>query len=429
LGFVVFLLLNAVLYVRPGDLIPAAESLHIYEAVILTCLLFGFPQVFAQLNPPSLKDNPITACVLALFSITVLTELLRGRLDAAYDAAEVLGKMAVYFLLLVGLVDTPRKMRWMLQSLLACGVLILALAVLDYHQIATIPGMHITVEGVMVDGEWVEERRLGTTSIFGDPNDCALFINHCILIAVYLVLGGGGASSLRLLWAAPMVFCGYALTLTQSRGGLASLMAGLVAYCVGRFGRKAVVIAAPFLPVLLAFFGGRQSSGGLTSGTGQQRVQIWTEYIGFFRDNPVLGLGWKLGAENVAYVAHNSYLQGYGEQGFAAGTLFVGAFYLAFRTFGKIMTRPDPKAAVTEAARLRPCLMGVVVSQMVGMMALTRNYSLPTYTVLGLVAAYARFARVDPPLPTGGRLAKHLLVASALFLVYILFVIKLTVKF
>jgi len=188
LGFVVFLLLNAVLYVRPGDLIPAAESLHIYEAVILTCLLFGFPQVFAQLNPPSLKDNPITACVLALFSITVLTELLRGRLDAAYDAAEVLGKMAVYFLLLVGLVDTPRKMRWMLQSLLACGVLILALAVLDYHQIATIPGMHITVEGVMVDGEWVEERRLGTTSIFGDPNDCALFI--CSPLTAW---GAGGA--------------------------------------------------------------------------------------------------------------------------------------------------------------------------------------------------------------------------------------------
>ena len=429
MGFAVFLLLNAVLYIRPGDLVPALESVPLYAIVIVACLFLSFPRVLDQLNPPALKDNPITACVLALFSVTVLSELFRARLDAAYEAAELLVKTAVYFLLLVGLVDTPRKMRWFLRSMLACGTLILSLAVADYLGIVSVPGMHTTVETVMVDGESVEERRLGTTSIFGDPNDCALFVNHCILIAVYLVLDGGGPPAVRVLWVAPMVFCGYALALTQSRGGLASLVAGLAAYCVGRFGRKAVIIAGPFLPVLLALFGGRQGSGGLTSGTGQQRVQIWTEYFGFFRDNPLSGVGWNRGVEAVGFVSHNSYLQAYGEQGFFAGTLFVGSFYLAFRSFGKLMTRPDPKAVVTEAARLRPCLMGVVVSQVLGMMALTRNYDLPTYTVLGLAAAYARFARVDPPLPTGGRLAKHLLAASALFLVYILFVIKLSVRF
>lgn len=429
MGFAVFLLLNAILYVRPGDLIPWVEPLHPYEVVILTCVLLGFPQLIAQLSPQSLRQSPITACVLGLFAVTVVTEVIRLRLEAALEAAEELAKMGIYLLLLVGFVDSPGKMRWMLRSLLACGVLILALAVVNYHNIATIPGIHVTIEGVTRDGEQFEERRLGTTTILGDPNDCALFIDHCLLITVFLALDGGGPPALRALWVAPMLFCGYALTLTQSRGGLASLMAGLGAYCVGRFGRKAVFVAAPFLPVLLALFGGRQGNIDVTSGTGQTRVQLWMEYLGFFRDNALLGLGWKQGVEAVTYVAHNSFLQGYGEQGFAAGTLFVGAFYVAFRSFGRLMTRPNQRGPDTEASRLRPCLFGIVVSQIMGMMALSRNYALPTYTVLGLVAAYARFARIDPPLPTGGRLVKHLLAASVLFLIYIWFVIRLTVRY
>jgi len=428
-AFFVFIVLNAVLYVRPGDWLPALQSLHLYEIVILACTALGLPRLVALLAPSSMAENPITGCVVGMFAVTVLTEVFRLRLDAAYEAADLLVKVLIYFLLLVGLVDTPGKLRWLLRSLVVCGVVTLVLAVLHYQGLATIPGMNVTTEIDHSQNPTVEVRRLGTTSIFGDPNDCALFIDHCILICLYLAWDGGGPVAARVLWLVPMTFCGYALTLTQSRGGLASLIVGLAAYAVGRYGRKAVMIGLGLSPVALAVLSGRQGNIQLSGGTGQQRVQLWTEYFNFFLGNPLLGLGWQAGPDAAGLMAHNAYLQSFGEQGFFAGTLFLGAFYLAFRSFGRIMTRPGGPAGDPVLTGMRPCLLGIVVSQMVGMMALTRNMVLPTYTLLGMTAAYARLAGVDPPLPRGRRLAKHLLAVSVLFLLYIWFVIRFNLRY
>lgn len=428
-GFFFLLLLNAVLYIRPGEWILPLQPLHPYEIVIATCLILGFPKVIEQFSGRSLSGNPITVCVIGLFAVTVLADLLRARLETAWEATDELSKVLIYYLLLVGLTDSPRKVRWVLMTLMGCGVVILAVAMLHYYGVVEIPNMNVTVEVNYVDGQDMGVRRLGTTSVLGDPNDCALFIDHCILICVYLVLDGGGPVALRLLWLLPMAFCGFALTLTHSRGGLASLMAGLGAYLVGRYGRKAVLIAAPLVPVLLVLFGGRQSELDLGEGTGQTRVQLWAEYMGFLRGNPLVGVGWKTGPQLVEMMAHNSYLQAFGEQGFLAGTLFVGAYYLAFRSFGRLVSRGGRPVADPQLRGLRPCLLAVVVSQIVGMMALSRNFSLPTYTVLGLTAVYARLAGVDPPLPSGGRLARHVLTAGVAFVIYMAILIRVTVKF
>jgi len=430
LDFALLVLLNAVLYVRPWELWPPLQPFHLFEVVILTCLVFGLPKFLPQLTLSSLAANPITACVLAFMGVTVLTDLVRFRLDTAWEAADELYKILVYYLLLVGVVDTPSRLHGLLRSVVVCGVFILALAVLQYHGLIYLSYLTVTIESAFVNGEWVEVRRLGTTSILGDPNDCALFINHCILVCLYLVTAGGGPRAARLLWLLSMGFFGYALALTQSRGGLVSLTAGLAAYVVGRFGRQAVYYGGVLIPVVLVFaFRGRQADISLGSGTGLQRVQLWAEYLGFFLSNPLLGVGWKLGPELVTLQAHNSYLQVYGEHGFFAGTFFVGAFYLAFRSFGRLLTPPGPARADPILVRVRPCLLALVFSQMAGMMALTRNFSLPTYTVLGLAAVYARLAGVDPPLPTGGRLARHLLTASVLFLVYMWLTIKFNLRY
>lgn len=434
MDFFFLVLLNAVLYVRPGEWLLELLPFHPYEVVIVSCLLLGIQKVLPQLTARSMAENPVTACVVALFVTTVFCELVRFRLGTAGEAAEDLAKTLVYYLLLVGVVDTPNRLRSLLRWFVASGVLILVLAVLHYKGVLDLPNMTVTVENPLGTPDPGDEpiyiRRLGTTSLLGDPNDCALFIDHCILICLYLVWDGGGRAAVRALWLAPMAFCGYALALTQSRGGLVSLASGLAAYMVGRYGRKAVVYGSPLALAGLVVLAGRnrQADISLGGGTGLQRVQLWAEYYGFFRGNPVLGVGWKVGPDLARLQAHNSFLQGYGEQGFLAGTLFVGAFYLAFRSFGPLLTPPGPSADPV-LSRLRPCLLAVVVSQIVGMMGLTRNLSLPTYTVLGLAAVYARLAGVHPPLPTGERLARHLLGASVLFLIVMWFMIKFNLKY
>ena len=43
LGFVFFLLVNAVLFIRPAELVPSLEDLPVYELLIVTCLLLSLP--------------------------------------------------------------------------------------------------------------------------------------------------------------------------------------------------------------------------------------------------------------------------------------------------------------------------------------------------------------------------------------------------
>src|SRR5690349_13125108 len=85
LGFALFVVLNAILFVRPGDIIPALLGWDLYFACILACLACSFPVLFEQLAPQSLERRPITVCVLGLLLAVALSHLSHARLDAAFD--------------------------------------------------------------------------------------------------------------------------------------------------------------------------------------------------------------------------------------------------------------------------------------------------------------------------------------------------------
>jgi len=75
------------------------------------------------------------------------------------------------------------------------------------------------------------------------------------------------------------------------------------------------------------------------------------------------------------------------------GGLFLAAFVLAAGAVW--MARPCrslPCASAEELARLRPVIFGLLVSYMVGMFSLSRNYIPPTYLNLALATAYVRLA-------------------------------------
>ena len=43
MGFLLFLIVNAVLFLRPGELMPELESLQLYQIAILACLACSTP--------------------------------------------------------------------------------------------------------------------------------------------------------------------------------------------------------------------------------------------------------------------------------------------------------------------------------------------------------------------------------------------------
>jgi hypothetical protein len=420
-AFALFLLINATLFIRPAEIVPALLGLPIYELLNVLCIVLCFGQLLEKLSFARLAAAPITACVVGLQLAVIFSFLSRLNLSATLESAIVFGKVLIYYLLLVSLIDTPRRLRTFLISLLAFTVALTALALLHDHGYLYIPAM------AAVNDQWAADNsedngpiaivRLCAAGIFGNPNDFARLLAVGLILCLYL-MASKDAGPARLLGVAAFVMMAYALHLTHSRGGLLGLFAAVAVLARSRLGTvRLLIIAAMAVPIVVAVFGGRQLDIDTQTGTGQQRIQLWSEGLALLRQSPLFGIGMRQYAEELGLVAHNSFVHCFVELGLFGGTLFTGAFYLAVwgpYRLGKV----DHKAIDPELYRLRAYLMAIVVGVCVGMLTSTRSYEIPTFTILGLSAAFMQVTRVSlPEFRLNFPLVRRLLAAGALMLI------------
>ncbi|MEO2089446.1 MAG: hypothetical protein ABGY75_08110 [Gemmataceae bacterium] len=108
MNFGLFLLLNAVLLIRPEELFPAIAGLRLYLIVIVPCLLMSLPRLVELLSPSSLRDRPVAVCVLLFFTATLVSLCVQGRASEAFlEFGPEFGKVLLYYFLLLAVVDTP----------------------------------------------------------------------------------------------------------------------------------------------------------------------------------------------------------------------------------------------------------------------------------------------------------------------------------
>jgi hypothetical protein len=420
LGFSLFILLNAALFLRPAEIVPGMVGLEIYLVIILACFAFSFPTVLEQLTPRSLEGRPITVCVLGLLVAILLSHLSHFYLSGAALGGFEFFKIVVYYLLFVGLVTTPARLRKFLFWLALFAAALALIAVLQYHDLIRLPTLK-TLQAIEKDtatGRDMVVRRLQATGPFHDPNDLCVLLVVGILLSLYWIterrLGIG-----RFAWLGALGLFLYALALTQSRGGFLALLGGLIVFLRMRFGWLTTLLLCAFLlPLFFVVFAGRQTAISATAGTGQERIQIWSDGLMLFRDAPVFGVGMDKYEEFVGHVAHNSYLQAFTELGLFGGVLFVGAIVCALGPLRQLGLKKR-HILNPELRRLHPFLTGAVASYAIGMLSLTLNYIVPTYMVLALAGSFTQLADSDPPLPAARfdlRLIGRLVGVSLLFL-------------
>lgn len=434
LGFVLFLLVNAALFVRPAEIVPDLVGWNIYEILILACFALSFPAVLEQFSSKSLEERPVTVCVLGLFLAVVLSFLAQVDFANVFSQGVDFAKMVLYYVLFVGLVNTSARLRTFLFWMLVFATTTIALAVLQYHGYITLPNLNQTIDGAKDAATGADKHiiRLCGSGIFHDPNELGVLISVSVVLGLYWAsdLSSGPA---RLLWLAPLALFFYAMSLTQSRGALLALLAGLTVFLVSRHGWRTALLLGVFLvPALFMSLGDRQTDLSTQEGTAQDRIQIWSDAVMTMRQAPLFGVGREVFAKQEGLVAHNSYLQCFVELGAFGGMLFLGAFYLATEPLLRLGDRRKYVVADPEMSRLYPYVLGVVVSWAVGMLSLTLCYILPTYTILALATAYTRMVRSDPPLPTTRfdlrLLGRLLAVAVGGFAILYLFVRLFTVR-
>jgi hypothetical protein len=421
-GFFLFILVNAALLIRPTEVVPELRTVPLFNYLILACLAASWPSVLRQFTDRTSGIHPVTGCVLGLLVAVVLSGLAQLDPEQAAEWGADFGKAVIYYLLLVGLVDTPQRLRLFLFWLVLFAAVLAVLALLSYYDYLDLSlgdiNERVTDKATGLDE--VVRRLRGPGVLFGDPNDvCAVFV-VALLLCLYAA-GDPRLGVLRLLWAALIGLFGYAMALTYSRGGFIGLLTGLFVLCQARYGRRrSLVLLALVVPALFAVFAGRMTDLSATGGTGQQRIQVWGDGLMRLRGAPLFGIGMhKFGEGGGELVAHNSFIHCYTELGLLGGTFFLGAFYLAFALLRRVGAEPwylrDP-----ESRRLHPFLLAVLAAYAACLMSLSLSYHMTTYLILGLVAVHARLCAgpaAFPPLRFDAALARRLALVSVTFLV------------
>ena len=351
LGFGLFLLVNAVLFVRPADVVPALMGIEIYQYLILLCLAVSFPGVLAQLSPSNLEARPIDVCVLFMLPAIVMSHLSHANVGAALECAIPVLKVLVYYFLFVSLVTTPERLRLFISCQILFSTAVAGLSALDYHGVIELPlteELKKLVEELMKNGD---EKRMYGPGIFQDPNDI------CVLIvtAVILLMGKLGDRRVGLRGVAGPAGRPGILLLPDEVARRAAGAAGWVWHAVPtalRLGQ--LLLGGLGAPVLLAVLGGRQTAISTTTNTGQERIQLWNEGMVMFRANPLFGVGMDRYHEEAVQVAHNSYMQSFAELGLFGGSLFLGAFFLAVMGLYRLVRPVADLEQGTASAANRP---------------------------------------------------------------------------
>jgi O-antigen ligase len=432
LGFFLFLLVNAALFVRPADVVPELLGVEIYQYLILGCFAVSFPAILARLSPASLEKNPIDVCVLLLLPAVALSLFTRGDSTELGQHCFTMFKIQVYYLLFVSLISTPRRLKLFIGCMIVFAAAVVVLSTLDFHKVIHIPRAVTTTGASVVN----DKTRMYGPGIFQDPNDI------CILIATVAVLVVGlladrRTGPARWLWLLVLPIFAYGFYLTGSRGGLLALLAGLGLMLRLRFGWfRASVLGALGFPLLLWKLGARQTDISFGTDTGVRRMWLWSDGLVMLRANPIFGVGWGHYHDHAEQDAHNSFIQVFGETGLFGGALFLGAAFLALWGLYRFVrpvrgprNQPVPTQIVdADLAQLYPYLTGAVAAFAMGMMTLTLNEVTTTYTMLGMACVFQGMAVTQParePLRFDLMLPVRFVVLSLLFLAGIFVLIRL----
>src|ERR1700722_31686 len=109
LGFGLFLLLLAILVIRPGDIVVGLEGWPFYEIAIVVCLAASMPAVIRKVTWRSLSSQPAHFCVIGLLPAIVLSHLIHGDTWDARISGLDFAKTLIFYLLLVSLLTTRRR--------------------------------------------------------------------------------------------------------------------------------------------------------------------------------------------------------------------------------------------------------------------------------------------------------------------------------
>ena len=141
MAFFLFLLVNLVLFIRPSELMPELAEVPIYNIIIVIALIVASPSLATQLSPASLAVQPATVFVLLLLPAIVISFPLDLIAWGVQTAGSDFLKVVLYYLLLLAVLNTERRLKGFLGFLAIAVTISASLSLLHEHGAIHVPAL------------------------------------------------------------------------------------------------------------------------------------------------------------------------------------------------------------------------------------------------------------------------------------------------
>lgn len=328
------LLYIALVYVRPGEIMPELASLRLPMVVLILGSVSAAASLFMKRR--RFLHLPGDLCFLGFIAATMLSNPVNGRFTVGPGGLERLLPLVAFYLFIRIAIRTERQIRVLVSLVILLTMLQAANGIaqawtgvgLGGSTAVTTPAGGGPDDFENPDG--VAVARIRGTGIFGDPNDLAMALLLVVPFLLTAMLDAGHGMLRRLLALAMIGVLIYAVYLTHSRGGFVGLAAIAAAYGYRRVGRVAAVVGAVVLFGVLLAGSGRNREISSSEESAQGRIQAWAAGFEMLKAKPVLGVGTGEFVTHHVRVAHNSFVHVFAETGLVGLFCFVGMFYWFF---------------------------------------------------------------------------------------------------
>ena len=393
LAFFLFCLVTATMVLRPGELVSGLAGLPIYEVLILSTFALAHRGLIDHFKPNALKRQPVVLCLVGMFIAIPVSHLTHMYFGGSIHSTIEFTKSAMLFALLIVVVDRWSRFEKLITVVACMATIVVTLCVMDYLHFVDFEFIKHVEEnyGVAATGHDIRIARMNGTGIFSDPNDISLLIVATGIICFSFVTDKKRGPT-RFGWLIPIAILITGLLCTKSRGGILAAGGAVGIMLMFRFGKKTAITLGALgvlaLPVVL----GRQANIDISDGTGHDRIMLWRDGLSALRSKDIIfGVGEGTCQDIAGLVAHNSFVHAFVELGLVGGTFFFGMFFFCIVGLFRLNC-DDWQIADERQARFLPYMAAIGAGWTVGLLTLSRCYTVSTLLILALGAAYLNLA-------------------------------------
>jgi hypothetical protein len=379
-----------ILFIRPQEWVPWMLNWNLMDYVAGFAVLATI--VGMANNKWRFKDAPQNGLALGFFVAMLLSNLFCFQspfnIHATLFAFRAYGKVIFFYFFISINVRTAWQVRGLIVAIII-GCLFMAVhGILQIHTGSGFGGqepLHILLEGTT---------RIQAFGSFADPNDLALALVVALPFVISVIHRPGSSMPARLLCLGVAGVLGYAIFLTNSRGGWLALAITTVSYALLNFRLKKFAIVAGILLAagLMMLAPGRVSPSSLSGRDESSRGRLiaWADGNRMLRQSPIFGVGMGrfVDYSEGGKVAHSSFVHCYGELGLFGYFFWIGLLFASVKdcyALGKDMASEDPERR--RIGRLGRAMLSSFIGYMAAAVFLSRTYTPLPFLMFGLIAA------------------------------------------